>query len=176
MTNPEFNKPTSLQERLAAAKAAFRSSVLQNDTLFSVLQARLSEPSDTDINLPDFGLEPTLHRNNDSTSIIGLRINRSITNKNGVTSVYAGAYDYLPLGRMNRTTGDTKVSPELEAALTVVGKEKIDALDVLQAWQAATSEMSAQFPGLLALDPMTGTFELQEELMTRNYMISESEE
>lgn len=171
MTSHESIKPLSPQERLAAAKAAFRGSVLQNDTLFSVLQARLSEPNITDAGLPDFGLEPTLRRNDDGTSTIGLRINRSATAKGGVISAYVGVYDYLPLGLMDRTTGDTKVTPELEAALTAVGKEKADALGVWQAWQAGIGEMGAQFSEPLTLDPMTDTFELQEELMARNYVV-----
>ncbi len=171
MTSHEFDKPSSPKERLAAAKAAFRGSVLQNDTLFSVLQARLGEPTSTDASLPDFGLEPTLRRNDDGTSTIGLRINCSATTKGGVISAYVGVYDYLPLGQMDRTTGDTKVTTELEAALTAVGKEKVDALGVLQAWQAGVGEMGAQFPEPLTLDPMTDTFELQEELMARSYSV-----
>jgi len=171
MTNHEFDKPLSPQESLDAAKAAFRNSVLQNDTLFSVLQTRLSESGSTDTSLPDFGLEPTLRRNDD-TSIIGLRINRSATTKNGVISAYIGIYDYLPLGQMDRATGDTKITPELEAALTAVGKEKADALDVLQAWQAGVSEMGTHFSEPLLLDPMTDTFELEAELMARNYLVA----
>lgn len=171
MTSSEFDKPLSPKERLAAAKAAFRSSVLQNDTLFSVLRARLSEPSSTDASLPDFGLEPTLRRHDDGTSTIGLRINRSTTARDDAISAYVGVYDYLPIGQMNRTTGKTKVTPELETALTAVGKEKADALGVLQAWQAGVGEMGAQFPEPLTLDPMTDTFELQEELVARNYMV-----
>lgn len=171
MTSHESDKPLSPQERLAAAKAAFRSSVLQNDTLFSVLQTRLSEPSSTDAGLPDFGLEPTLRRNDDGTSTIGLRINRSATTKGGVLSAYVGVYDYLPLGQMNRTTGETKVTHELETALTAAGKEKTDALSVLQAWQTGVGEMGAQFHEPLALDPMTDTFELESELTARNYMV-----
>ncbi len=172
MTSWESDKPLSPQERLAAAKAAFRGSVLQNDTLFSVLQARLGEPISTDAGLPDFGLEPTLRRNDDGTSTIGLRINRSATTKDSVVSAYVGVYDYLPLGQMDRTTGVTKVTPELEAALTTVGKDKADALGVLQAWQAGVGEMGAQFPEPLTLDPMTDTFELESELMARNYMVA----
>lgn len=171
MTSYEFDKPSSPQERLAAAKAAFRGSVLQNDMMFSVLQTRFDEPTSADAALPEFGLEPTLRRNEDGTSTIGLRFNRSATTTSGSISVYAGVYDYLPLGRMDRTTGDTKVTPELEAALTLVGKEKADALEVWQAWQAGVDEMGAQFPEHLTLNPMTGTFELQEELMARNYVI-----
>jgi hypothetical protein len=171
MTSHESDTPLSAQERLAAAKASFRGSVLQNDTLFSVLQARLSEPSSTDTNLPDFGLEPTLRRNDDGTSTIGLRINHSATTKGGVISAYVGVYDYLPLGQMDRTTGETKITPELELALTAAGKEKADALGVLQAWQAGVGEMGTQFPEPLALDPMSDTFELESELTARNYMV-----
>ena len=173
MTSHESDEPSSPKERLAAAKAAFRGSVLQNDTLFSVLQARLSEASSTDAGLPDFGLEPTLHRNDDGTSTIGLRINRSATTKGGFISAYVGIYDYLPLGQMDRTTGDTKVTPEFEAALTAAGKEKTDALGVWQAWQAGAAEMGAKFPEPLMLDSMTDTFELESELMARNYMVEQ---
>jgi hypothetical protein len=175
MTSHEFGMPSSPKERLAAAKAAFRTSVLQNDTLFSVLQARLGEPTSIDAGLPDFGLEPTLRRNDDGTSTIGLRINRSATPKGGVINVFVGVYDYLPLGHMDRTTGDTKVTPEFKAALTAAGKEKADALGVLQAWQAGVNEMGAQFPEPLMLDPMTDTFELQEELMVHNYVAIDPE-
>lgn len=171
MTSHESDKTSSPRERLAAAKAAFRGSVLQNDTLFSVLQVRLGEPSRTDSGLPDFGLEPTLRRNDDGTSTIGLRINRSASAKGGVISAHVGIYDYLPLGQMNRTTGDTKVTPELEAALTAIGKENADALGVWQAWQTGVSEMGTQFSEPLMLDPMTNTFELEAELMARNYVV-----
>ena len=76
---------------------------------------------------------------------------------------------------MDRTKGETKVTPELEAALTDIGKGRCDALGVLQAWQAGVSEMGVQFPDPLMLDPMTGTFELETELMARNYVV-ESEQ
>lgn len=176
MTSYEFDKPLSPQERLAAAKAAFRGSVLQNDTLFSLLQVHLTEPGSEDASLPDFGLEPTLRRNDDGTSIIGLRINRSRAAKAGVLSTYVGVYDYLPLGQMDRTTGGTKITSELEAALKAAGKDRADASGVLQAWQTGVGEMGAHFSGSLMLDPMTDTFELQEESMARNYMATDPEQ
>lgn len=171
MVSYEVGELQSPQERLTVAKDAFRYSLLQNDTLFSILQARLSEPSGTDADLPDFGLEPTLRRNDDGTSSIGLRINRSATTEGGLVKAYIGVYDYLPLGRMDRATGVTTVAPELEAALTTVGKDIADALGVLQAWQTGVGEMSSHFPEPFMLDPATGTFELPEELMARNYLI-----
>lgn len=169
MTNHEFDEPSPLKERLAAAKAAFRGSVLQNDTLFSVLQARLVDQISAEADLPDFGLEPTLRRNEDGTSTIGLRISRSATSSGGVMGVYVGIYDYLPLGQLDRTTGSTKITPELEAALAAIGKEKTDALGILRAWQAGVGEMCAQFTEPLMLDPTTDTFELKKILMARNY-------
>jgi hypothetical protein len=171
MTNHEFEGQLSPEERLVYAKAVFRGSVLQNDTLFDVLQAHLGVSSSMDVDLPDFGLEPTLKRNDDGTSTIGLRINRTATTKGGVISAYIGVYDYLPLGYIDSTTGDTKVTPELEAALAAACKEKADALGIWQAWQVGVGEMGTQFSEPLTLDPMTDTFELQEQLMARNYVV-----
>lgn len=171
MISHEYSNPLSPQERLNDAKNAFRSSLLQNDTIFSLLRARLSEPDSANLGLPDFGLEPTLLRNDDGTSIIGLRINHSATTEVSVVSLRTSMHQYLPLGRMNRTTGDTKVTPELEAALVAIGKEKADALDVWQAWQSSLNEMGAQFSEPLTLDPSTDTFELETGLIARNYVL-----
>ncbi|MCA9350052.1 hypothetical protein KC853_03310 [Candidatus Saccharibacteria bacterium] len=171
MINHEFDTQSSRKERFAAAKVAFRERALQNDTLFDVLQTYLDSSTTKDGDLPEFGLEPTLCPLDDTQSTIGLRINRSTT----TTTTYVGLYDYLPLCQLDKNNGEATVTPELEAALTAAGRTKADALEVIQAWQAAIGEMGNQFPESLKLDPMTDTFVLPEEFEARSHMATGQE-
>jgi hypothetical protein len=164
------SRSKSPEEQLSAAKAAFRTSLLQNDTLFSILGARLAKYGDIDASLPEFGLEPTLQRNEDDTSTVGLRINRSATNSDDLLTFRLATYDYLPLGRMNTKTGVMKVSPELEAALNSVEKDKSYALGVLETWQQGIREMGMHFKESFIINPLTGTFELEEAVKSYGYI------
>lgn len=172
--NAEFAAP-SPQESLAAAKAAFRDSFLQDDTAFSVLQERLANPTGLDAELPDFGLEPTLQRSEDGTPIsdIGLRISRSTSSASGEVGLGLAVYDYLPLGRMNRAEATFKASPELTEALAAVGKGKEASIELVEAWQAGVREMSKLFTDPIVTDPMTGTFELADEIESRMHFNEE---
>lgn len=170
MTNPELDRPLSPQERLLAAKAAFRGVLLQDDTFFSVLLTRLPEQEGVDDSLPDFGLEPTIRRHGDGTSTIGVRINRGASTSGGEIAVHVGVYDYLPLGVMDTTKGTTRETPELAAALSAIGKENTDALDVWRVWQDGVKQMGAGLTSdTLVLDPMSDTFELETDVMDRSF-------
>lgn len=168
---PEFDKQQpNEKERLAQAKATFRKVFLDNDTSFGVVSAIIAKESDTPVDgLPDFCIEPTLLRNEDGTSNLGLRINRSMTGSGGVISASVAVFEYVPLARLDRTTGDAKVSEELEQALSNIGRTKKDGLAVLQTWQAAASAMGQEFGGDLAIDPSSNTFELPSDFEGRNY-------
>lgn len=164
------NEKPSEKERLSRAKATFRKIFLDDDTSFGVVAAITTKGGDGSVDgLPDFGIEPTLLRNDDETSNLGLRINCSMTGSGGFISATVAVFEYVPLAQLNRTTGEAKLSEELEEALASMGKAKKDGLAVLQAWQVAATAMGQEFDGELVIDPASNTFELASELEGRNY-------
>lgn len=161
MTSHESDQSLPPQERLDAAKAVFRESILKNDIIFNMVQTSLGEHGNPGGSLPDFDLEPTLRRHSDTSYTMGLRVGHSAT-VSGIIKARVASYDYLALGKVvDSTTGETEVLPDLEAALRDTGGIEDDANDVFQAWQSGVSEVVEQSRAPLVIDPMSGTLELE---------------
>lgn len=177
MTDQDPSKEFDRQEptpkvKLEKAKAKFREVFLDDDTSFRVLSTALKKDSATPVDdLPCFGIDPTLIRNEDGTSDIGLRISYSSSKPSGVISATVAVFEYFPLAQIDRTTGQAKMTDLLQHALANAGRTDEDALGVIQNWQAAARAMGQEFDGELVIDPSSHTFELPTDLEEENYSV-----
>jgi hypothetical protein len=154
--------PSDPSDRLLDAKEDFRRLLLDDDVAFAVLREKLFDSDIDKADFPDFGLEPTLERDETTQSKIGIRIDQSRSSSKDELMAKIATYEYLDLGNVDRETGNFHVSPELKGLLKSAGFEESDALRVVQAWQNGFQAIVAKMGDEASIDPYSNVVELTD--------------
>jgi hypothetical protein len=154
--------PKDPSDRLLDAKDDFRRLFLDDDVAFAVLREKLFDSDIDKADFPDFGIEPTLERDETAQSKIGIRIDQSRSLSDDELTATVAAYEYLNLGGLDRETGKFRVSPELKGLLKSAGFEESDALAVTQAWQNGFQAIVAKMGNEASIDPYSNVVELTD--------------
>ena len=166
MITPPNSEPREPKSTLEQAKERFRQDMLANDGFFALVAKRLEPGEDGSRHgLPDFRCEPVYRVNGDRQSW-EVRLGYSRTDSDGSLTTTVSVYNYIKLATASSKQAVYQPEPELLQELTSAGVEDAGgaAEGIIQIWIAYMDMLHSDPASPVAIDPMTGTVELLDEI------------
>ncbi|MGB4758828.1 MAG: hypothetical protein WBP26_02110 [Candidatus Saccharimonadales bacterium] len=159
--------PTNPEKLLTDAKQEFHCTMLGNDAFLALVAARLR----TDEGLPKFSCEPRLDPQEDGSTIMGVSLQYSRSDRAEEVGVALTMYDAVDLFHTAADKQSAVPAPlilhELETVLDIDPKEAL--VSIVNDWQVGWNGIARQFGSQIGVDPFTKTVALISELERMSY-------
>ncbi len=175
--DPELQK-----EALLMGLEVWSKKIIDDDDLFRVIQAKLSEVNESEGDLPDFSIQPTMKYQEDGTRLWSMLITKSVTKASQGVGIGFARFQHIPVAVFNPERNVFGIDPTFQQAVAgdEIGSEANEraqlATDVFLGQTMSMINRLTDRGVDLAFNPFTHQLQTFDELSRMDYVAEDQVE